>query len=83
MNAKVNVKVPTPIEPMDVYDHLTQAREIIGWMEALGYSIQRANENGATHYSTRLAGLIHYLGTDWTEHFNREAEKLLKEQERD
>lgn len=77
------VEIIEPICPLEVYDHLTQAREILNWMEALAFSIKHANEHGHTDKVQHLADLAHYLGTDWSAHFHHQAEKLLKEQERD
>ncbi len=69
------------IKPMDVYDHCTQAREIFEWMEALSGAIGDAstNEIWGPYRAKRLAGLMHYLATDWSAHFDHVAEEIAKD----
>lgn len=69
------------VNPTDVYDHCTQAREVLQWMEALAGAISdaSANETRGPHQAKRLAGLMHYLATDWGNHFDCAAEQIAKE----
>lgn len=65
-----------PICPIDVYDHMTQAREIFHWMEALAVSIKTANERDSRHTVKHLSELAQYLATDWAVFFDNQAESL-------
>ncbi len=76
------VQVAAPISPTDVYDHLTQAREILQWVQALGSSIELASEHGRTGTVKSLAGLVNYLGTDWAAHFDSQAAHILETHEK-
>lgn len=68
------------VNPMEVYDHCTQAREIFQWMEALSGAITDAskNETWGPYRAKRLAGLMHYLATDWGAYFDGIAETTAK-----
>ncbi|MFI8739586.1 hypothetical protein [Stutzerimonas zhaodongensis] len=69
-----------PIEnnacPIDAIDNVTQAREILQWMEALGAATRDALNNNQLSRAKALASLTSYLGCDWSNHFDCKAEEL-------
>ena len=68
------------IKPTELYDHCTQAREIFQWMEALSGAIADAskNETWGPYRAKHLAGLMHYLATDWAAYFDGIAESTAE-----
>jgi len=78
MTASMNAAIETTVCPIDAYDNVTQAREILQWMEALGAATSDALKANNLSRAKALAGLTSYLGIDWSNHFDCEAEKLAK-----
>lgn len=74
----MNAAVEAAVSPIDAYDNVTQAREILQWMEALGAATQEALSSNHISRAKALAGLTCYLGNDWANHFDCLAEALAK-----
>lgn len=75
MNA-MNAAVKAAVCPHDAYDNVTQAREILQWMEALGAATHEALSANHLSRAKALAGLTCYLGNDWANYFDCKAEEL-------
>ncbi|NKQ11513.1 hypothetical protein [Pseudomonas sp. SST3] len=76
MTASMNAAIETTVCPIDAYDNVTQAREILQWMEALGAATSDALKTNDLSRAKALAGLTSYLGNDWANHFDCQAESL-------
>ncbi len=77
----MNAAVETAVSPIDAYENVTQAREILQWMEALGAATSHALKANNLSRAKALAGLTCYLGNDWANHFDLLAEALAKRHE--
>lgn len=75
----MNAAVETAVSPIDAYDNVAQAREILQWMEALGAATTAALKDNNLSRANALAGLTSYLGNDWANHFDCLAEALDKQ----
>lgn len=76
MTASMNAAIETTVCPIDAYDNVTQAREILQWMEALGAATCDALKANNLSRAEALAGLTSYLGCDWANHFDCKAGEL-------
>lgn len=72
----MNAPIQTAVCPIDAYDHLTQAREILQWLEALSWATGEALKRQAPTHARHLATLSQYLACDWANHFDCQAEQL-------
>lgn len=68
--------IETTVCPIDAYDNVNQAREILNWMEALNWATSKALKNGEHSRAHYLAGLGQYLARDWANYFDSEADCL-------
>lgn len=57
-------------------DQATQAREILQWLEALGWATSEALRKEQPTHARHLAELSQYLACDWANHFDCQAEAL-------
>lgn len=71
-----NAPIQTAVCPIDTYDHLTQARQILHWVEAVSWAAQQAQKAGFEHRASALVSLGQYLADDWANHFDCQAEQL-------
>lgn len=71
MTAQVNVA--PPIDPMDVYDKMTLARELFDWMEGLSGAICTALDGGNADRANKLAAVAQYIAYQHREQFERYA----------
>lgn len=62
----------------DAVDQATQAREILQWLEALGWATGEALKGQMTGHARHLAALSQYLACDWANHFDCQAEAIAK-----
>jgi len=62
----------------DAVDQATQAREILQWLEALGWATGEALKGQMTTHARHLAALSQYLACDWANHFDCQAEAIAK-----
>jgi hypothetical protein len=72
----MNAAVETAVCPIAAYDHLTQARQILHWVEAVNWAAQEAKKAGFEHRASTLVNLGQYLADDWANHFDCQAEQL-------
>jgi len=72
----MTASIETTVCPIDAFDNLTLAREILHWMAAVNWAAAQAMKAGHTDYAKHLAGLGQHISDDWANHFDVEAEKL-------
>ena len=72
----MNAPIENNVCPIDTIDNVTQAREILQWLEAIGWATSEALKKEMPTHARHLAALSQYLACDWANHFDVEAEKL-------
>ena len=78
MSASMNAAIETTVCPIDAYDNVTQAREILNWVEAISWATSAALAKGDATKAKHLAAMGQYLASDWANHFDYQAEQLAK-----
>ena len=65
---------------VDTIDNLTQARDVLNWMEALNWATCEALKSEHPSRAKHLAALGQYLAGDWANHFECQAEEFVNGQ---
>jgi len=60
----------------DAAEQASQAREILQWLEALGWATSEALKSEMPTHARHLAALSQYLACDWANHFDCQAEAI-------
>ena len=72
----MNAPIENNVCPIDAIDNVTQAREILQWLEAIGWATSEALKKEMPTHARHLAALSQYLACDWANHFDCKAEEL-------
>jgi hypothetical protein len=72
----MNAPIENNVCPIDAIDNVTQAREILQWLESIGWATSEALKKEMPTHAKNLAALSQYLACDWGNHFDCKAEEL-------